>query len=621
MLTDATAAAADKIRCDACPVMCYIKPGAAGACDRYANHDGQLVRVDPHILLERTVSHGGRLVPFQAVGDWDGKIVHEPDVFVTAIGAGTTYPDYKPAPFIVSSQIDGVDMVTVVTEGIFSYCGVKVKIDTDRFLGPETATVRVQGEAVGHVTTSEYGSQMLSLGGVHHLTGGSKKEGRVTCDALMDLSNCKPVELVIDGGASVVVQAGYPPIVNGVAEERMRVGCGSATIGMFAKQWHGKVDEVVVVDDHITGVLSEHQAGKLLDIPDTGIKMKGRRSTPGRYFQVAEPGTGWGGTKISDPLSVLGPFDPKVARPGMTMLMVSTTGEHAAYYELDEALRPVEKTMPADLKLSVERIQENCEPALCTVLFMGGAGGSLRAGVTDNPVRLTRSVKDALDAGHQRRRAGLCLARRRHYLHGRCHAVAGGRIRLCADAGAGRADRIHAAAVGLCGARRPYGPCPSAGVVEGERRQQPHLRGRAHEKTAADRMAGGRQAAASAGWPDRPDRGGARQRDRSARGLSGRGSPLHRSVGRTLRRVGFAASSRRSGKVPAGGHGRAPHACGGGAVCRRSFHHPDGGGGRQRGGGNSRCDAARGVARARLCQQWRRHRAASCRWASNSQSA
>jgi hypothetical protein len=30
------------------------------------------------------------------------------------------------------------------------------------------------------------------------------------------------------------------------------------------------------------------------------------------------------------------------------------------------------------------------------VLFMAGAGGSLRAGVTDNPVRLTRSVKDAL---------------------------------------------------------------------------------------------------------------------------------------------------------------------------------------------------------------------------------
>jgi 6-hydroxynicotinate reductase len=193
-----------------------------------------------------------------------------------------------------------------------------------------------------------------------------------------------------------VVQAGHPPIVNGVKEERMRVGCGSATIGMFAKQWHGKVDEVVVVDDHITGVLSEHQAGKLLDIADTGIKMKGRRSTPGRYFQVADPGTGWGGTNISNPLSILGPFDPKEAKPGLTMLMVSTTGEHASYYVLDESLKPVETEMPADLRFSVERIQENCEPALCTVLFMAGAGGSLRAGVTDNPVRLTRSVKDSL---------------------------------------------------------------------------------------------------------------------------------------------------------------------------------------------------------------------------------
>src|SRR6202043_3433072 len=44
----------------------------------------------------------------------------------------------------------------------------------------------------------------------------------------------------------------------------------------------------------------------------------------------------------------------------------------------------------------VERIAENCEPALSTVLFVAGAGGSLRAGVTENPVRLTRSVKDAL---------------------------------------------------------------------------------------------------------------------------------------------------------------------------------------------------------------------------------
>jgi hypothetical protein len=43
----------------------------------------------------------------------------------------------------------------------------------------------------------------------------------------------------IDDGASVVLQAGVAPVVNGEREERMRVGCGSATIGIFARQWHG----------------------------------------------------------------------------------------------------------------------------------------------------------------------------------------------------------------------------------------------------------------------------------------------------------------------------------------------------------------------------------------------
>ena len=271
-------------------------------------------------------------------------------MFVTAVGAGTTYPDYKPAPFIVSSEVDGVDMVTVVTEGIFSYCGVKVKVDTDRYLGPEQATVRAEGEAIGHVTTGEYGSQMLSLGGVHHLTGGSKKEGRVTCDALLNLSNGRPVELdrrrrrhdPRRGRRSRRSSTACARSACGSAAARRRSACSPSN-------GSGHVDEVVVVDDHITGVLSEHQAGKLLDIPSTGIKMKGRRSTPGRYFQVAEPGTGWGGTNISDPLSILGPFDPKQARPGLTMLMVSTTGEHYGFYRLDEALRPVESELPEAL--------------------------------------------------------------------------------------------------------------------------------------------------------------------------------------------------------------------------------------------------------------------------------
>jgi hypothetical protein len=385
-----------KIRCDACPVMCYIAEGRSGACDRYANQGGDLIRVDPLTIIEGTVSSGGKIIPFMPdhpEDEWNGDLVNARKPFITAVGAGTTYPDYKPAPFIVSQKQNGVDMVTVVTEGIFSYCGAKVKIDTDRFLGPETAAVRVDGEQIGHVMTGEYGSQMLSLGGVHHLTGGSKKEGRVTCDALLRLCNSEAVEMMIDGGASIIVQAGKAPIINGAEESRMRVGCGSATIGMFAKQWKELVDEVVVVDDHITGVLSEHQAGKLLYIPPTGIKIKGRRSTPGRYFQVASPGLGWGGTDINDPLALVQKIDPKVAWPGLKVLFTSTTGEDALYCILDENLQPVPADMPEAVRTVVDRIGENCEPSLCTVMFMAGAGGSLRAGVTENPVLLTRSVQ------------------------------------------------------------------------------------------------------------------------------------------------------------------------------------------------------------------------------------
>ncbi len=386
----------EKIRCDACPVMCFIADGKSGACDRYANHAGELVRLDPLTVIQS----GAKAVAFLDQGnnaqDWDGDVIQGGRDFVTAVGAGTTYPDYKPAPFIVSQEVEGIDMVTVVTEGIFSYCGVKVKIDTDRHIGDERAVVRVEGEAIGHVMTSEYGSKMLSLGGVEHLTGGSKKEGRVTCDALLRLCNREAVEMNIDGGVTMVVEAGKAPIINGVPEKLMRVGCGSATIGMFAKQWHGHVDEVIVVDDHITGILSEHEAGKGLDMTPSGIRINGRRSTPGRYFQVADPGTGWGGTDVEDPLTILRPADPKHAWPGLRLLMISTTGEQWAYFILDEGLVPQPAEITPELLVVAERIAENCEPSLCSVLFMGGAGGSLRAGVTENPVRLTRSVKESL---------------------------------------------------------------------------------------------------------------------------------------------------------------------------------------------------------------------------------
>ena len=43
----------DKIRCDACPVLCRIRAGKTGACDRYGNVEGRLTRMDPLTVLTR----------------------------------------------------------------------------------------------------------------------------------------------------------------------------------------------------------------------------------------------------------------------------------------------------------------------------------------------------------------------------------------------------------------------------------------------------------------------------------------------------------------------------------------------------------------------------------------
>src|SRR5688572_5033752 len=55
----------EKIECNACPVLCQISDGRSGACDRYANRAGTLVRVDPVLLLRRSLADGETaLVPF-----------------------------------------------------------------------------------------------------------------------------------------------------------------------------------------------------------------------------------------------------------------------------------------------------------------------------------------------------------------------------------------------------------------------------------------------------------------------------------------------------------------------------------------------------------------------------
>ena len=111
---------AGRARCDACPIHCQIALGYMGACQRYQNKDGVVIRTIPlHTFSDVE----------EIVGPDCEDAIRRP--LITGIGAGTTCPDSRPAPFILQGKSLGVDVVTVVTEAPLSYSGLKVKIDSE----------------------------------------------------------------------------------------------------------------------------------------------------------------------------------------------------------------------------------------------------------------------------------------------------------------------------------------------------------------------------------------------------------------------------------------------------------------------------------------------------------
>ncbi len=365
-----------RVTCGSCPVACRLPEGGTGACQRYANQGGTLVRNAPLRTFEDVR---------EVVGpDWEPAI-REP--LVTGIGAGTTYPDCKPAPVIVRGVSQGVDVVTVVTETPLSYSSVKVKIDTDVHLGAEGAPVLSGGEKIGHVTTEEYGSKILSLGGANTLTG---PHGFRAARVMTALANRERVKVRVEGGSRLELQAGQAPVVDGVTIGKMRVGCGSATLGLFAPLLKEAADEVVVLDSHLTGLLTEHAAGRYLGTVASGARLRFRKSTPGRYF--GDHGKGWGGTSVVDPREAFAPDGLREVRPGARLLVTETTGQQAAYFRVGEDGELREEELPPEARRAVAAISETCQESRVSVLYCGGTGGSARAGVTRHPIRLTRAV-------------------------------------------------------------------------------------------------------------------------------------------------------------------------------------------------------------------------------------
>jgi NAD-dependent dihydropyrimidine dehydrogenase PreA subunit len=370
------AAHPEAVICESCPIACRIKEGLLGACQRYRNEAGRITRITPLYAFSQVA---------ETVGAEPPEAIRRP--LVTGIGAGTTYPDCKPAPYIVAGRQQGVDVVTVVTEAPLSYSGIMVKIDTDIRIGEEGAPVMAGKRRVGMVATEQYGSKMLSIGGVNSMTG---KDGMQVARTVTDIANLKPVKLRVEGGSRLEIQVGWPPVIDGRSPRTMRVGCGSATMGLFAPLLREAADEVIVLDSHLTGLMSEHVAGRYAGARPTGVRLVFRQSTPGRYF--GDHGAGWGGTSITVPREVIAAVDLKTARPGMKILITETTGANGCLLEVAADGSLTELPLTEGCRKALAAIADSCEPSLVSALYMGGAGGSARAGVSRYPIALTRAV-------------------------------------------------------------------------------------------------------------------------------------------------------------------------------------------------------------------------------------
>lgn len=366
---------AGEVTCDRCPVGCRIPAGHLGACQRYRNEQNTLKPARPLVLPQ----------PVDLEQRYRQTLISRP--LITAIGAGGTYPDYIPAPLAAHQKVSDVDVVTVVSESPLTYSSMMVKIDTDRFIGDETAAVKCRGVKVGHVTTEQYGSKMISIGGINIMKTKSRLK---TTRLIVDIANGEPFRLTVQKGARLELRVGQAPIIDKVPADAMKIACGAGIMGIFGQKLKDLADEIIILDSDITGLFSESHVGHMLGFKPSGLTPPGRFSTPGRYF--GDTGNGWGGTDITDPLQAFTVTDPDNIRAGMKVLILEVTGQHAALLQADRNKRFRPLPVPETVEEVKDLIRKNKEPSLTSAVYMGGCGGSARAGITTYPLKLNQAL-------------------------------------------------------------------------------------------------------------------------------------------------------------------------------------------------------------------------------------
>lgn len=368
--------------CQICPIHCNVPTEGLGACRRYRNIGDRLERTEPLNVVDPSCLK---------IEDSTG-LPNAP--LMLGLGAGSNlYSADVPSKFVGSAVVDGVEVISCVTETVLSFNGARVKIDTDEFIGENGSPVTRDGVVVGYVNTAEYGSQFIYFGGSHLNTSpGGHTVLKTTCELL----NKRPVTVRTSNVKELVLQHGKPPIIDGVQAERMRIGCGTVVASSFTlERWEKVVDEVIGIDYDVTSKMSTHTtSGQRYGYKDSGITPVGAYSSPGRYFGI--PGKGWGGSSVMEGRDAIASIDKTKAWPGLRLLITEPTAVRAVYFELDENLEPVEKPIPVKVEEILEFIRDNCEPCNCHVSVIAGFGGGIRDVISRTR---SRNVNDALRAG------------------------------------------------------------------------------------------------------------------------------------------------------------------------------------------------------------------------------
>jgi hypothetical protein len=306
---------------------------------------------------------------------------------LTGVGAGTNL-QLAPARIIAQDTIEGVEVVSAVTEAVLSFSGVRVKVDVDDYIGKEGSPIKRKKKTVGYVTSTEYGSRTFSVGGVTLLKG---PHGHTVARTMTQLANKELVTLQVKDGAALEIAANQAPKINGMIVGRTSFGCGSSVGKLFSRHLLKLVDDCIMLDPGITGQMAYHHAA--LGAKPTGVKAFGKMSTPGRY--LVPSGDGWGGTCIENPRDAIAEIDKDVAWPGLRILVAETRAEKVAYFVLDENLEPVEQPLTKELQELVVFMSNYCDPALANVLYVGGVGGGVRGALhPDHPPEVVKAVKD-----------------------------------------------------------------------------------------------------------------------------------------------------------------------------------------------------------------------------------